>query len=51
MNAILLSSGLPNNMWGEEVLSACYILNCVPHKKLDKTPYELWKVFAPNLKF
>ncbi|KAK9028621.1 hypothetical protein V6N11_025774 [Hibiscus sabdariffa] len=25
------------------------ILNRVPHKKLDHTPYELWKVYAPNL--
>ncbi|KAL0413818.1 UNVERIFIED_CONTAM: Retrovirus-related Pol polyprotein from transposon TNT 1-94 [Sesamum radiatum] len=43
MNAMLLSSGLPENMWGEAVLSACYVLNRVPHKKLDKTPHELWK--------
>ena len=27
MNALLLSSGLPQNMWGEEILSANYILN------------------------
>ncbi|KAL0303823.1 UNVERIFIED_CONTAM: Retrovirus-related Pol polyprotein from transposon TNT 1-94, partial [Sesamum radiatum] len=49
MNAMLLSSGMPDNMWGEAVLSACYILNRVPHKKLDKTPYELWK--ARNAEF
>ncbi|KAL0404059.1 UNVERIFIED_CONTAM: Retrovirus-related Pol polyprotein from transposon TNT 1-94 [Sesamum radiatum] len=48
MNAMLLSSGMPDNMWGEAVLTACYILNRVPHKKLNKTPYELWKRFAPN---
>ena len=30
-------------------LSACYVLNRVPHKKLDKTPYELWKGHSPNL--
>jgi len=41
MNAILLSLGLSDNMWGEAILSACYILNKVPHKKLDQTPYEL----------
>jgi hypothetical protein len=40
MNAVLLSSGMPNNMWGEAILFACYILNRVRHKKLDKTPYE-----------
>ena len=40
-NSMLLSSGLSNNMWEEAVLYACYILNKVPHKKLDKTSYEL----------
>ena len=41
MNSMLISYGLSDDMWGEAVLSACYILNRVPHKKLDKTPYEL----------
>ena len=51
MNAMLISSGLSDNMWGEAILSATHVLNKVPHKKLDKTPYELWKGFRPNLKF
>ncbi|KAA0036921.1 ty1-copia retrotransposon protein [Cucumis melo var. makuwa] len=51
MNAMLLSSGLSDNMWGEAVLSACFILNRIPHKRLDKTPYELWKGHAPNLSY
>ena len=38
-------------MWGEAVLTANHILNKVPHKKLDKTPYEFWKGHAPNLKY
>ena len=33
MNAMLISSGMPTNMWGEAILSACYVLNRVPHKK------------------
>ena len=41
MNAILISSVLPSNMWGEAILSACDVLNRVPHKKIRKTPYEL----------
>ena len=41
MNSMLLRSSLSYNMWGEVVLYACYILNKVPHKKLDKTSYEL----------
>ena len=39
MNVMLISSRLPQNLWGEALLSANYILNKLPHKKLDKTPY------------
>ncbi|KAA0052032.1 ty1-copia retrotransposon protein [Cucumis melo var. makuwa] len=38
-------------MWGEAVLSACFVLNRIPHKRLDKTPYELWKGHAQNLSY
>lgn len=51
MNVMLISSGLFDNMWGEAILSATYVLNKVPHKKLDKTPYELWKGYRPNLNY
>ncbi|KAL0555831.1 hypothetical protein IC582_004332 [Cucumis melo] len=51
MNAMLLSFNLSDNMWGEAVLSACFVLNRIPHKRLDKTPYELWKGHAPNLSY
>ncbi|KAJ9544786.1 hypothetical protein OSB04_024493 [Centaurea solstitialis] len=51
MNAMLLSSGLPPFMWGEAVLSANYILNKVPRKTLDKTPYELWMGRKPSYKY
>ncbi|KAH7844842.1 hypothetical protein Vadar_032277 [Vaccinium darrowii] len=50
MNAMLVSSGLPKNMWGEAVLTANYLLNLVPRKKLEKTPYELLKGKKPNFK-
>ena len=33
MNALLLSSGLPQNLWGEAFLSPNYILNQIPQKK------------------
>ena len=29
MNAMLINSGLPQNMWGEAILSANYLLNKV----------------------
>lgn len=51
MNVMMISSGLPESMWGEAILSTCHVLNRVPHKKLDKTPYELWKGYPPNLKY
>ncbi|KAL0546602.1 hypothetical protein IC582_016514 [Cucumis melo] len=51
MNAMLLSSDLSDNMWGEVVLSACFVLNRILYKRLDKTPYELWKGHAPNLSY
>ena len=48
MNAMLISSGLPQNLWGEAILSANYILNKLPKKKTKKTPYELWKGKTPS---
>ena len=40
MNAMLISSGLPQNLWGEVILSTNYILNKVPRKNVDQTPYK-----------
>ena len=51
MNSMLISSGLPDNMWGEVVLSSNHILNRMPYKMLEVTPYELWKGYAPNLQY
>ena len=51
MNAMLLSSGLTQNLWGEALLSANYILNKIPNKKTLKTPYELWKGHQPSYQF
>ena len=51
VNAMLVSSGLPSNMWGEALYSACHILNRVPYKNFEKTPYELWRKREPNLKY
>ena len=51
MNALLNSSGLPQNLWGEVVLTANFILNRVPHRKTQQTPYEKWKGRMPNLNY
>ena len=51
MNALLLSSGLPQNLWGEAVLTATQILNRVPYNKTQIIPYQKWKGRKPNLNY
>ncbi|CAH9143287.1 unnamed protein product [Cuscuta epithymum] len=51
MNALLISSGAPDNLWGEAILSACHLQNRIPYKHNKRTPYELWKGYVPNLKY
>ena len=51
VDVMLVSSGLPSNMWGEALYSACHILNSVPYKNFEKTIYELWRKREPNLKY
>ncbi|GJX43240.1 retrotransposon protein, putative, ty1-copia subclass [Tanacetum coccineum] len=40
---------LPLSFWDYALESATRILNMVPTKKVDKTPYELWFGKVPNL--
>ncbi|KAA0038241.1 ty1-copia retrotransposon protein [Cucumis melo var. makuwa] len=47
----LTTAGVIGKGKGEAVLSVCFVLNKIPHKRLDKTPYELWKGYAPNLSY
>ena len=51
MNVMLISSGLPQNMWGEAILTTNYLLSNVPKKKAKKTPYELWKGRKSSYKY
>ncbi|KAD3336335.1 hypothetical protein E3N88_31854 [Mikania micrantha] len=51
MNAMLISSGMSQDMWGEAILSATYLLNKIPFKKKDVTPYELWMGRKPSYKY
>ena len=51
MNSLLVSASAPNNLWGTTILSTCHLQNRIPYKKTGKTPYELWKGHAPNLKY
>ena len=51
INSMLINSGLPKYMWGEALNTTCHILNRVPLKHMDKTPYELWKGKMSSLKY
>jgi len=51
MNAMLISSNASNNIWGESLLTACFLQNRIPHRKNGKTPYKLWKGYQPNMKY
>ena len=48
-NAMLIESGAPLHFLGEIILTACHVLNRVPHKKSHTTPFEMWKGHEPNL--
>jgi len=48
---VLISSNAPHNLWGEALLTTCFLQNRIPHKKTGKTPYELWTGYQPNLKY
>ncbi|KAJ0836125.1 putative RNA-directed DNA polymerase [Helianthus annuus] len=41
MNAMLTSSGVSQDMWGEAILSANFLLKKIPFKNKDVTPHEL----------
>ncbi|GJX79002.1 retrotransposon protein, putative, ty1-copia subclass [Tanacetum coccineum] len=42
---------MPLSFWDYALESAIRILNMVPTKKVDKTPYELWYEKVPNLSY
>ena len=42
---------LPISFWGYALETAIHILNRVPSKSVDTTPYEIWRGKKPSLKF
>ena len=48
-NAMLIKSGALLHFWDEAILTACHVLNRVPHKKSHTTSFEMWKRHKPNL--
>ena len=50
VRSIINHSTLPKSLWGEALKTVVYILNRVPGKAINKTPYELWTNKRPSLK-
>ncbi|GJY20842.1 retrotransposon protein, putative, ty1-copia subclass [Tanacetum coccineum] len=42
---------LPMSFWGYALESTARILNTIPTKKVNKTPYEIWHGKVPNLSY
>ena len=51
VNEMILNAKLPNILWGEALLTTCYVHNRIPSKKFKVSPYELWKWRKPNLSY
>jgi hypothetical protein len=44
-------SDLPISFWGYALETAAFILNRMPSKSVETTPYELWHATKPRLLF
>ncbi|GJR97833.1 retrovirus-related pol polyprotein from transposon TNT 1-94 [Tanacetum coccineum] len=51
VTTMLISSGMSQDMWGKVILTATYLLNKIPRKKKEKTPYELWMGQKPSYQY
>ena len=51
VNSMLDTTGLSKAWWGEAVLTSCHVLNKVPNKNPDQTPYEMWNGRKPSLSY
>ena len=51
VNAMLETSGLSKEWWGEAILTACYVLNRVSTKNKEITPFEEWKNKRINVSY
>ncbi|GJY37417.1 retrotransposon protein, putative, ty1-copia subclass [Tanacetum coccineum] len=51
VRSMMSQTTLPKSFWDYALLSVACILNMVPTKKVDKTPYEVWHGQAPKLSY
>ena len=51
INAKLETAGLSKKWWGEAILTTCHVLNHVPTKNKEITPFEEWEKKRPTLSY
>jgi hypothetical protein len=51
VNTMLDTAGLSKEWWGEAILTACHVLNRVPMKNKEITPFEEWEKRRLNLSY
>ena len=51
IRSMMSHTTLPISFWGYALETAIHILNRVPSKSVDTTPYEIWRGKKPSLKF
>ena len=49
VRSMMALANLPTSFWGEALLTATYVLNRVPSKSVETTPYEVWSGKTPSL--
>ena len=51
VRSMMSQSDLPISFWGYALETATFLLNRVPLKAVEKTPYEIWNRKTPSLSF
>jgi transposase InsO family protein len=51
VNAMLDTAGLSKAWWGEALLTASHVLNRIPNRNKETTPYENWIGRKPSLSY
>jgi hypothetical protein len=51
VNAMLETSGLSKEWWGKAILTTCHVLNKVPTKNKEITPFEEWERRKLNISY
>ena len=51
VRSMMSQSDLPISFWGYDLETAAFLLNHIPSKSVQKTPYEIWTRKPPSLSF